>query len=454
MTREAHRLVVAGGGVAALEAVLAVRACAGAQVRSTILAPDPVFRHRPLSVTEPFSLAAPRGLSLESFAAEQDGQFVRGAMAEVDSDRKVVRTREGLELPYDFLLIAVGARAGVTIPGAVAFWDVADRGAFKEILGRLDRGEIEKIAFAVPAGLGWPLALYELALLTSAHARRAGVKVEILIATPEARPMALFGQEASSAVEELLRDAAVRLRLGHAPVAFRGGRLELADGDAVTCDTVVSLPHPRVEAIPGITQDARGFISTDRFGEVLGMDDVFAAGDVTTFPVKQGGIAAQAADGVASVIASRSGCDVSPEPFRPILRGAILTRTGPRYMRASFPKPRGAATHSVLWWPPAKIAGRHLAPYLAKRAGYAGQGVELTDLDPPPGEHAGAPAEDHRDLVASALRSAHLSADGGRYDRALHWLEVAEDLAMYLPPEFETRRGEWQRKATGLSSRH
>ena len=60
------------------------------------------------------------------------------------------------------------------------------------------------------------------------------------------------------------------------------------------------------------------------------MDGVFAAGDATTFPIKQGGLAAQQADAVAEMVACAAGADIRPQPFRPILRGTLLTGAAAR----------------------------------------------------------------------------------------------------------------------------
>ena len=51
-------VVIAGGGVAALETLMALRAQAGAgDLQITLLAPDRDFRYRPMTVAEPFSIA-------------------------------------------------------------------------------------------------------------------------------------------------------------------------------------------------------------------------------------------------------------------------------------------------------------------------------------------------------------------------------------------------------------
>jgi sulfide:quinone oxidoreductase len=120
-------------------------------------------------------------------------------------------------------------------------------------------------------------------------------------------------------------------------------------------------------------------VPTDRYGRVQGVENVYAAGDATQFPVKQGGIAAQQADAVAGAIAERVGAPVTPQPFRPILRGLLLTGMVPRYLRREVHTGLSSIDTQPLWWPPAKIVGRYLAPFLASELG-------LTEaLQPPAG---------------------------------------------------------------------
>jgi hypothetical protein len=178
---------------------------------------------------------------------------------------------------------------------------------------------------------------------------------------------------------------------------------------------------------------------------VLGVERVFAAGDATWFPVKQGGLAAQLADCAASAIAALAGAPVDPQVFRPVLRGALLTEWGPRYMRTRLDDTAGeAAAKSVLWWPPAKVAGKFLAPYLAAKAGYKTPQRPLEDLAAPVGDLATDIDSGHEDAVAVALSSASASAEARDFRGALRWLEVAEDLDLYLPSEYELKRISWR----------
>ena len=60
-------VVVAGGGVAGLEGLLALRALAGDRVDLTLVAPDPEFTYRPLAVAEPFALGHAYRVPLSQF---------------------------------------------------------------------------------------------------------------------------------------------------------------------------------------------------------------------------------------------------------------------------------------------------------------------------------------------------------------------------------------------------
>jgi sulfide:quinone oxidoreductase len=124
---------------------------------------------------------------------------------------------------------------------------------------------------------------------------------------------------------------------------------------------------------------------------VDGLDNVFAAGDMTTFPVKHGGLAAQQAEAAAETIAAIAGAPVTPRPFRPVLRGLVLTGGIPVYLRTELGGGRGETStfaEDFLWWPPGKIVGRYLAPFLASYKGVAapaeppaGPGVVPVEID-------------------------------------------------------------------------
>jgi sulfide:quinone oxidoreductase len=143
----------------------------------------------------------------------------------------------------------------------------------------------------------------------------------------------------------------------------------LAGDRRIDVDRTLALPVPSGPAVPGLPGDPAGFIPVDEHGRVQGLERVYAAGDVTTFRIKQGGLAAQQAVAAAEAIIAAHGADLDPQPFRPVLRGMLLTGGPRRWLRApagATPGHSQAALHA-LWWPPGKIATRYLAPYLMGR---------------------------------------------------------------------------------------
>ena len=57
---------------------------------------------------------------------------------------------------------------------------------------------------------------------------------------------------------------------------------------------------------------------------------------------------------------------VPVEPFRPVLRGKLITGDESLHLRADVAGGGRAdeASLDCLWWPPHKISGRYLAPFL------------------------------------------------------------------------------------------
>jgi sulfide:quinone oxidoreductase len=119
-------------------------------------------------------------------------------------------------------------------------------------------------------------------------------------------------------------------------------------------------------SLDGVPADENGFIPIDDHARVKGLDGVYAAGDGTNFPIKQGGIATQQADAAVAHIAHGLGAATEAEPFRPMLRGKLLTGDESVNLRTDVAGGGGEGQASVdaLWWPPHKISARYLAPFL------------------------------------------------------------------------------------------
>ena len=364
----ALEVVIAGGGVAALETALALHELAGDRVKLTLLAPTADFVYRPVAVLEPFARMPPRELPLANVAAELNATLERGTLAAVDCERQVLHTDGERELRYDALMVAVGARTGDALSGALAM-DVSRMDeSLHELIEEIDGGSLGSLAFVAPAPT-WPLPVYEVALLAHEHAREKGLVLDITIITAEPRPLAVFGEAVSARVARLLADTGIQTIVG-ASLESSLGKLIVNPGEhELRFDRVVAVPRLQGPAITGLPADADGFLPVTQHCEVSGTEHVYAAGDATDFPVKFGGIAAQQADAAAASIAALAGSPTEPTPFNGIVHGTLLSgrKQGPLYFTARIE--RGLARDSQTsetptLAPDAKIAARYLGPYL------------------------------------------------------------------------------------------
>jgi sulfide:quinone oxidoreductase len=239
---------------------------------------------------------------------------------------------------------------------------------FHGLIQDMEGGYTRRIAFLVPAGTSWSLPIYELALMTASRAHEMQLEVELTLVTPEERPLAVFGRAASDDLQTLLDEAGIRTVCSAFAEVPRRGRVVVRPHDElIECDRVVALPRLAGAPVRALPHDAEGFMPVDGHGRVRGLEDVYAAGDGANFPVKQGGIACQQADAVAEVIAKQAGAPIEPRSFRPVLRGSLMTGAAPRFMRTDLSGRKGDLAETsprTMWWPPSKVAGRYLAPYL------------------------------------------------------------------------------------------
>src|SRR5688500_1793471 len=195
-SRARPRVLSAGGGVAGLETLLALRALAADRVEVTLLAPELKFVNGSMAVDQPFTPQRVRGLRLPDTAAEHDARWHHAALDRVDHQQHRVITKDGHELPYDMLVLAIGARPRREwrSAGVLTFHDGRDGPDYRLLLHHLRAGEVNSVAFVKPSGPSWPLPLYDLSLLTGAdcvaHERS---EVDLSLITPEEQPLAIFG---------------------------------------------------------------------------------------------------------------------------------------------------------------------------------------------------------------------------------------------------------------------
>jgi len=365
------RVLIVGGGVGALEAAIALRDLAGDKVAVEICAGRSEFLYRPFAVGEPYGASRVLRYDLERLAERCGAEFRLENVAAVDPALRCARTHDGAEIAYDHLIVAPGARLLWSVPGATTFWGVADEGEVQEIVSRLREGRLRRLVFTMPGGLGWSLPAYELALLAANELKRAGIAgTRLTVVTPEDGPLQIFGRRASEQVAELLADSGIEVLCGVHPVKYEHGALAVVPGEEIEADAVVSLPRLEGRQIEGLPYDPAGFIPVDDHVRVAGLAGTYAVGDVTNFPVKQGGIATQQADVAAEAIAAELGCDIEAKPLDPVLRGVLWTGTKPRFLFGWLGGGHGETSIASDRppWPidnPSKLIGRYLTPFLA-----------------------------------------------------------------------------------------
>ena len=358
-------VVVCGGGVAGLEAVLRLRRLVGDQIDITLVSPSDTFVYRPLAVLEPFGVDVIRRYPVSRIVSDTGIRWIRETFGWVD--RAAHTAHAGAEvIRYDALLLAIGGRQ-LPAPGGVFVFSDRTVPEYRDILERAVSGAIGRIAFVVPADPSWPLPIYELALLTAARAADAGgSRPELVLCEPGPRPLAAFGQEASDAVSEVMANAQISVYTRCELRLHDGPSLRLPDRD-VRADQIVTLPRitgPNVRGVAGYAIDR--FLHVDEHCRVTGAGGrIFAAGDATHLPVKHGGVGAQQADTAAAAIVHLAGLGPAPAPLHPVIRGVLQTGTQPLYLTAHLIAGQGARARldrSAPWPIDDKIIAEELCP--------------------------------------------------------------------------------------------
>src|SRR5215208_7845979 len=159
MTRGPTKVTIVGGGVAALETLIALRRLAEDRVALELITPTADWAYRPLAVAEPFGLGEAKTYDLVQIARDHGAALHLAGVQSVDTDARGLSTWDGRELAYEILVMAVGAQSNVAVPGAVTVKGPGYTSRFRTILRQLDERRIHSVAFAVPGGASWPLPL-------------------------------------------------------------------------------------------------------------------------------------------------------------------------------------------------------------------------------------------------------------------------------------------------------
>lgn len=360
------RVVVVGGGVAALEACFALDALAGDRVHVTLVAPNAHLMYRPVEAHDPLALDARVRIPIAHLARAAHAELRHDRVTAYDPGARRVHTGRGYELGYDALVVAAGARPEPVGPRAAPLRDESWPGC-RILMHRLSRGELSSLAFVEPPAPTKAFDLYDLAIDAAVVMRRNRVEADLTLVTAQPAPLAVLGGRAALMLASTLGAHGLRVVDSAYVRSISGGEVHLAPGwRRIAAEGVIAAPRlagPRLDHLPC---DRDGFLPADTHGRVPGVPDVYAAGDCTPFPVKHPSLAAQQADAVAATIAAEVGRPGVAEPFKPVLRGVLPSRLR-WYVQAPLTGGQGDATTVSalpLWQPPLRFHARFLGPQL------------------------------------------------------------------------------------------
>jgi sulfide:quinone oxidoreductase len=182
-------VLIAGGGVAAIEAALALRDLGADRVTLSLIAPNEELVYRPMAVREPFGYAVADRYPLERIAGDIGAKLVKDSFAGLDANTRGAYTESGDELRYDALVLCLGARAQARYEHVITVDDRRLDELLHGLIQDIEEGYVRNLGFVAPPRMAWPLPLYELALMSATRAYDMNIELSVTLLTPEEAPL-------------------------------------------------------------------------------------------------------------------------------------------------------------------------------------------------------------------------------------------------------------------------
>lgn len=324
-------VVILGGGFGGLESAFYLRFRLRDRVRITLISDSDRFLFKPNTIYIPFGLDPERLLIPLDRPARRQGIDLRiGRVRDVQPDRQVVEY-EGGSVSYDYLIVATGAgMRPAEVPGLSEFaqtiWTPEEMLRLREALQKLrmdlEDGATRTVLFLVPPHNKCSGPLYELVFMVDTWLRRLRLRgrARILWTTYEQSFIQAFGPRLHEVVESEFARRGITGYTRWVVDRVEAKSVVYQNGERVDYDLLIAFP-PYVAAVqyPTLPTDERGFLHTElSTRRVVGLDNVYAVGDTSDFPVKQAFLAFLQADAVAEHISRRVSGQPVDGAFEPV----------------------------------------------------------------------------------------------------------------------------------------
>ena len=215
--------------------------------------------------------------------------FIHEEIIKIDPKKKSVTTKSR-ELPYDYLIIALGVElAPEQINGlyehGLILYEIIDVPKIREAIEKMKSGKIAMAIMGMPYKC--PPAPYEAALLVRSMLNDLGTSDSIQIDFYSPAPITLpaAGPQVSEEILQLLKSKNINFHSLHKTVSVGKNTLHFENSEA-NFDLLIAIPPHRVPAIivdSGLAQRGK-FIPVDRRCKT-NFENVYAIGDVNEIMV-------------------------------------------------------------------------------------------------------------------------------------------------------------------------
>jgi sulfide:quinone oxidoreductase len=307
-------VVVLGGGVGGTLTANLLSKELGRDAHVTVVDPTGMHVYQPGFLYVALGQANGRWLARdERTLLRKDVDLLVEGATKVDLSAGTVALEHGGTIPFDYLVVATGARLTKdAIPGLVEgsfdFYSMDGALRLREALRTFDGGQIKVGVAGIPYKC--PPAPVEFVFMLDEHLRHRGVRdrSEITLLSPLNRAFTI--ESASKLVQPLMEQRDIRLEtfFNVESVDPASNTVLSLEGDKAEYDLLVLVPPHRGQQViedSGLG-DAGGWVPTDRRTlQHLDHQRVFALGDATNLPISKSGSTAHfEAPVVASRIAS------------------------------------------------------------------------------------------------------------------------------------------------------